>query len=153
MNKLISILALCFFACSLFAQSYEYESQYIPPDVSKFVNTLTKQQKDQLNAIADEGKMVIEQYRAELTKLRADIQFFYKSQGDHSADLYPLYDQRAVLYSKIDRAKYNTKMRIDAVLTPEQQTELRSNLEIERQKREVKKMLIRFLHPSTHMKR
>lgn len=124
-----------------------YDNAYTPPDVAKFVKTLTKQQQDELKTVTMESKKTLEDYRQQLSDLHKEIQHYYGLPGDRSSELFPLYAQRSALYVKIDQAKYRTKMRIDKILTDDQQKELRENLERERQKREVKKQLTSFLHP------
>ena len=139
------------FASNIYAQTTtNYEDSFTPPDVSKFVSNLTKKQQADIKVIAEEGKADIDSYRNELMNLREAIQHFYKMPGDRSSELFPLYAQRSALYAKIDKTKYYTKMKIDQVLTPEQQQELRTNLEHERKKREIKKQLTLFLHPAMH---
>lgn len=148
MKKIIAIILLCVAASGLSAQS-EYDNAYTLPDITQFVSTLTKQQQQDLKKITIESRKTLEGYRKQLADLHAEIQHYYGLPGDRSSDLFPIYAQRSALYAKIDQAKYETKMRIDKVLTDEQQKELRDNLELERKKREVKRQLTTFLHPTT----
>ena len=148
MKKLVSILLL-FLAANVVAAQTDDENIYTTPDITKFVSTLTKQQQDELKAVTTESKKTLENYRQQLADLHDEIQHYYGLPGDRSSDLFPLYAQRSALYVKIDQAKYYTKMRIDKILTDEQQKELRENLDHERKKREVKKQLTMFLHPVT----
>lgn len=148
MKNIFSILLVFFLASVVNAQS-DYENAYTTPDITKFVSTLTKQQQDELKSVTTESKKKLEDYRQQLSDLHAEIQHYYGLPGDRSSDLFPLYAQRSALYVKIDQAKYYTKMRIDKILTEEQQKELRENLDHERKKREVNKKLTMFLHPSS----
>ncbi len=148
MRKFFFILLSSLLPLAICAQN-DYETVYTTPDITKFVSTLTKQQQQELKAVTTESKKTLENYRQQLTDLHDEIQHYYGLPGDRSSDLFPLYAQRSALYVKIDQAKYYTKMRIDKILTDEQQKELRENLELERKKREVKKQLTMFFHPVT----
>ncbi|MBO4589337.1 MAG: hypothetical protein J5711_10640 [Bacteroidales bacterium] len=148
MKRIAAIVLFCAIASVTMAQS-GYDNAYTPPDVAKFVKTLTKQQQEELKAVTTESKKTLEEYRRQLIDMHKEIQHYYGLPGDRSSELFPLYAQRSALYVKIDQAKYRTKMRIDKILTEDQQKELRENLEHERQKREIKKQLTMFLHPST----
>ena len=147
MKKIAAIIAFCTIASVMMAQS-GYDNAYMPPDVSKLVKTLTKEQQEELKAVTTESKKTLDGYRKQLGDLHKEIQHYYGLPGDRSSELFPLYAQRSALYMKIDQAKYHTKMRIDKILTEDQQKEMRENLEHERQKREVKKQLTMFLHPT-----
>lgn len=147
MKRIAAIVLFCAIACAATAQS-DYDNAYTTPDVSQFVKTLTKQQQEELRKVTTESKKTLEGYHQQLVDMHKEIQHYYGLPGDRSSDLFPLYAQRSALYVKIDQAKYRTKMRIDQILTDEQQKELRENLEHERQKREVKKQLTMFLHPA-----
>lgn len=146
MRRIAAIILFCAMASMATAQS-GYDNAYTPPDVAKFVKTLTKQQQEELKKVTLESKKTLEEYRKQLSDMHKEIQHYYGLPGDRSSELFPLYAQRSALYVKIDQAKYRTKMRIDKILTEDQQKELRENLERERQKREVKKQLTSFLHP------
>lgn len=148
MKKVITLLLPLLFAGAVIAQTDD-ESIYTTPDITKFISTLTKQQQVELRSVTTESKKTLEEYRQQLTDLHDEIQHYYGLPGDRSSDLFPLYAQRSALYVKIDQAKYYTKMRIDKILTDEQQKELRENLELERKKSEVKKQLTMFFHPMT----
>lgn len=148
MKKIILPLLIFLCVATATAQS-EYNAAYTPPEITKFVSTLTKQQQDELKTITAESKKTLEEYHRQLNDLHDEIQHYYGLPGDRSSDLFPLYAQRSALYVKIDQTKYYTKMRIDKVLTDEQQKELRENLDQERKKRDVKKRLTRFLHPTS----
>lgn len=51
---------------------------------------------------------------------------YMELEGDHSRELYPLFDREAQLQTAINREMYATKIRIDEVLTREQRQTLRN---------------------------
>lgn len=148
MKKTLILLLFSVATFALRAQE-DYTTVYTTPDITQFVSNLTEQQQAEIKTITAESKKTLDEYRRQLSDLHSEIQHYYGQPGDRSSDLFPAYAQRSALYVKIDQAKYYTKLRIDNVLTAEQQKELRENLERERKKRDVRKRLNMFLHPMT----
>ena len=96
-----------------------------PRDISSMVSDLSVSQKKKLDAINDESKVRIETLRTRQKAVRDSIAMYIHRDGDQSRVLYPLFDREAQIQSSISREMYSTKLKIDAVLTPEQRRQVR----------------------------
>ena len=83
--------------------------------------------KEKLNSQLE----IVERKNEELEKLhkqkravRDSIEMYMEKEGDHSKELYPLFDREEKLNTLIQREMYATKMRFDQVLTADQRKEL-----------------------------
>lgn len=91
-----------------------------PRDITKIVSNLSSAQKKKLDAINEESKARVDALRAQQKAVRDSIAYYIHRDGDQSRALYPLFDREAQLQSTISREMYATKLKIDAVLSPEQ---------------------------------
>lgn len=94
-------------------------------DITAVVSDLSSAQKKKLDAINAESKTRVGALRARQKAVRDSIAMYIHRDGDQSRELYPLFDREARIQSNISREMYATKLKIDAVLTPEQRKQVR----------------------------
>lgn len=94
------------------------------PDITEMVSDLTASQKSKLETIAKESKERLEKLHKQKRAVRDSIEMYMEKEGDHSKELYPLFDREEKLNTLIQREMYATKMRFDQVLTADQRKEL-----------------------------
>ena len=133
MKKILSIAVVAIVAlqCSVaFAQRPHQERDCerpkgeCRPEITELVSDLSSGQKSKLEAITKESKNRVERLRKEQKQVRDSIERFMDMEGDHSKELFPLFDREARLQAEISREMYATKVRFDEVLTKEQRKEL-----------------------------
>ena len=125
-KSILLVIALAAFAFPVFAQRDNHSGQAgKPKEISEIVNDLTPAQKKRLDAITDASKERVAAMRARQKALRDSIRVYMHLEGDHSAELFPLFDQEASLQRDISREMYTTKVCIDEVLTPAQRQQVR----------------------------
>lgn len=124
MKKILSVTLAILIGVSLAAQKpanrgHEHKS----PDITQLVSNLTEAQKSKLDAITAESRQRVEKLRAQQKTVRDSIAVYMEREGDQSKILNSLFDRSAKIQSQISREMYNTKVRIDEVLTPAQRQE------------------------------
>lgn len=133
MKKIFSIAVVAVLAlqCSVaFAQRPHHERDCEDargegrPEITELVSDLSSGQKSKLEFITKESRNRVERLRKEQKSVRDSIGRFMDMEGDHSKQLYPLFDREARLQAEISREMYATKVRFDEVLTPVQRKEL-----------------------------
>jgi len=95
------------------------------PDITQLVSNLTDSQKNKLETVTSESRQRVDKLRARQQAVRDSIALYMDREGDQTKFLYPLFDREAKLQVEISREMYNTKVRIDEVLTKEQRQQFR----------------------------
>lgn len=95
-------------------------------EISELVKDLNAVQKKKVENISKESKERVSALRQRQHAVRDSISMYMELEGDHSRELYPLFDREAQLQTAINREMYATKIRIDEVLTREQRQTLRN---------------------------
>ncbi|MBQ9417759.1 MAG: hypothetical protein IJU19_04180 [Bacteroidales bacterium] len=101
------------------------EKQHKHKNISELVSNLSASQKQEIEAIGKATSARVAALRKQQQSVRDSIHLFMDTDGDHSADLYPLFDREASLQVAINREMYAGKVKIDSLLTAEQRAELR----------------------------
>ena len=96
-----------------------------PRDITQIVSDLSVSQKKKLDAINEDSKARVGVLRARQKAVRDSIAMYIHRDGDQSKVLYPLFEREAQIQCNISREMYSTKLKIDAVLTPEQRRQVR----------------------------
>lgn len=94
-------------------------------DISELVSDLNAIQKRKVDNISKESKERVAALRKRQHTIRDSIAMYMDLEGDHSRELYPLFEREAQLQTAINREMYSAKIRIDEVLTREQRQTLR----------------------------
>lgn len=97
------------------------------PKITELVSDLNSSQKRKLESITTESRGRVEKLRKEQKAVRDSIEHYMDKDGNQSKALYPLFDREARLQAEVSREMYETKVRIDEVLTPEQRKELKED--------------------------
>ena len=93
------------------------------PKIEEMVNDLSNAQKKKLNAIQKDAKERISKLQAERDDVRDSIRALMRMDGDQSEKIFPLVE------------KYKTRLKVEKVLTKEQQMEVRKKIEADRKAR------------------
>lgn len=134
MKKSIAIILTLIITTALFAQKPQgkhpnhHDGFPRAPQIEKMVSDLSVMQKKKLETITTDSKKRVEKIQSELNNIRSQIRTIMKQDGDNSAKLFPLLDREGVLQAELTKEMYNTRLKIDEVLTPEQLKEFRSKL-------------------------
>ncbi len=123
MKKILLIIVILFSTVGAYAQNNGNKDRDVMTTnmISEFVNDLSPRQKKQLDQIYDDHKSRIVALRKELGRVRDSLGVLIDSYGDHSAAVFPLIDREASLKCEINKEYYRVKVKIDKVLTKEQQ--------------------------------
>lgn len=142
MNKVTSIMKRTFIILltlllvgPLCAQQQRGRPHRELPKIEEMVNDLSNAQKKKLNAIQKDAKERISKLQAERDDVRDSICALMRMDGDQSEKLFPLLDRENALRSQIIKEKYKTRLKIDKVLTKEQQIVVRKKIEADRKAR------------------
>ena len=123
--KLIIIVVLALLALNPVMAQRGRAKEGRQRDITEIVNDLSPSQKKKLDAINEESKARVGALRARQKAVRDSIAMYIHRDGDQSRVLYPLFDREAQIQASISREMYSTKLKIDAVLTPEQRRQVR----------------------------
>ncbi len=104
-------------------------------EITELVSDLSATQKRKIDAISRDSKVKMSALRTQQKAVRDSIAMFMNLEGDHSKELYPLFDREATLQTAISREMYSTKLSVDALLTKEQRTQLRATMDKERKRK------------------
>lgn len=135
MKKSIAIILTLLIATTLFAQKPQgkhpthHDGFPRTPQIEKMVSDLSVMQKKKLETITTDSKKRVEKIQNELNNIRNQIRTIMQQDGDNSAKLFPLLDREGVLQADLTKEMYNTRLKFDEVLTPEQLKEFRSKLD------------------------
>ncbi len=124
------------------AQNHKQKDHGPRRDISEMVSDLSQSQKKRLDAISEESKTRVNSLRAQQKAVRDSISMYINMEGDHTNEIFPLFDREANIQRAISREMYTTKVRIDEVLTPKQRKQLsqcRTKQNIDKPKKEIKK--------------
>lgn len=127
---LLALVSLFAFQCTLsYAQNPRHggphERQGRRPDITKIVSNLSDAQKEKLETLMEASRQRVDKLRRQQQAVRDSIALYMDRDGNQSKKLYPLFDREAKLQVEISREMYNTKVRIDEVLTKEQRQQFR----------------------------
>lgn len=127
---LLALVSLFAFQCTLsYAQNPRHggphERQGRRPDITKIVSNLSDAQKEKLETLMEASRQCVDKLRRQQQAVRDSIALYMDRDGNQSKKLYPLFDREAKLQVEISREMYNTKVRIDEVLTKEQRQQFR----------------------------
>lgn len=127
---LLALVSLFAFQCTLsYAQDPRHggphDRQGRRPDITKIVSNLSDAQKEKLEALMEASRQRVDKLRRQQQAVRDSIALYMDRDGNQSKKLYPLFDREAKLQVEISREMYNTKVRIDEVLTKEQRQQFR----------------------------
>lgn len=135
MRKTIIILFALILSTALYAQhpqGHDQHKPHKPMDITSMVSDLSAMQKKKLETVTTESKKRVETIQAELKTIRQQIRSLMMQDGDNSAKLFPLLDREGVLQAELTKEMYNTRLQVDAILTPEQLKEFRARMEADR---------------------
>ena len=135
MKRTFIILLTLLLVGTLSAQQQRGRSHRELPKIEEMVNDLSNAQKKKLNAIQKDAKERISKLQAERDEVRDSIRALMRMDGDQSEKIFPLLDRENALRSQIIKEKYKTRLRIDKVLTKEQQIVVRKKIEADRKAR------------------
>lgn len=141
MKKILLFLVLgsSFLLPSAFSQDHPRhgERRCEPPlKVEEMVSNLSTKQKKNLLEARERSHTRVDQLKAQLNVVRDSIRDYIHRDGDNSRTLYPLFDREADIQAQISKEMYALRVRIDAILTPEQLKEFRGVLEKQRKRKE-----------------
>lgn len=127
---LLALVSLFAFQCTLsYAQNPRHggphDRQGRRPDITKIVSNLSDAQKEKLETLMEASRQRVDKLRRQQQAVRDSIALYMDRDGNQSKKLYPLFDREAKLQVEISREMYNTKVRIDEVLTKEQRQQFR----------------------------
>lgn len=127
---LLALVSLFTFQCTLsYAQNPRHggphDRQGRRPDITKIVSNLSDAQKEKLETLMEASRQRVDKLRRQQQAVRDSIALYMDRDGNQSKKLYPLFDREAKLQVEISREMYNTKVRIDEVLTKEQRQQFR----------------------------
>ncbi len=126
MKNILLIVALIAFTLPAAAQQEgKHRRHHERPEITELVSDLNAGQKRKLENITQQSKQRVGLLRKQQRAVRDSIGIYMNREGDQSKMLYPLFDRESQLQAAISREMYNTKLRIDEVLTPAQRQELR----------------------------
>lgn len=129
MKKVLLFFAFAIIATALFAQNHDQKHQCKETVcITKMVSNLTNNQKRQLEAIEVERQKSTCTIKKQLHSVRDSIHFYLEQFGDNTTVVYPLLKRESVLQYQLNMINYDTKVKMDKILTPEQQKEFRQNL-------------------------
>jgi len=135
MKKIIILSLLIAMVAPVMAQHGKRHDNKQHREISEMVSDLTPLQKRKIENISKDSKERVDALRQQKHAVRDSISMFMDKEGDHSRELYPLFDREARLQVAINREMYTTKIRIDEVLSREQRAALRQTLNQERKRR------------------
>lgn len=127
---LLALVSLFAFQCTLsYAQNPRHggphDRQGRRPDITKIVSNLSDAQKEKLETLMEASRQRVDKLRRQQQAVRDSIALYMDRDGNQSKKLCPLFDREAKLQVEISREMYNTKVRIDEVLTKEQRQQFR----------------------------
>jgi len=135
MKKIVSIVLLLALAVSLSAQPgrcdampKRHGAHKMPPSISEVVGDLSQRQKKRIESITEESKKQLRKTDSELCRVRRQIQSLLDKDGDHSKALYPLFEQEGRLMALRSRQMYESRLRVEKVLTPDQCRQFRQSM-------------------------
>ncbi len=100
--------------------------------IVEMVTDLSVSQKRKLDVLQKDSKKKIDALKQQREALRDSIHSVLSLYGDHSAELYPMFDREAALQLEINRELYRVKTKADEILTREQHQELIKKMESSR---------------------
>lgn len=122
-SKIIITALLLAVALPLAAQNPQHEKRQ-QREITEMVSDLSTAQKKKLDVITDASRKRVDALRARQKAVRDSINIYMRMEGDHSRELFPLFDREARLQCEISREMYTTKVRIDELLTPPQRKQV-----------------------------
>lgn len=122
MRKRLLIMLLLATAMPLAAQN---DQQHRRSDITELVSDLSTAQQRKLDNLRRHAGQQLDTLRAQQRAVRDSINMYMELDGDHSRQLYPLFDREAQLQAAVSRTMYTTKLRVDEVLTDRQREQLR----------------------------
>ena len=126
MKKTILFSLVLIAAIPMMAQNEMHErKQHKHVEITELVDDLSPVQKRKVESIDKSSRERIETLRARKRVVGDSIAMLMDRDGDQSRALFPLFDREASIQVEISRQMYQTKCRIDEVLTPDQRTRLR----------------------------
>lgn len=101
-------------------QQSKLEHRHRGHPIERIVSDLTDAQKEQLHSIMENSHSRLDSLHSMQNSIRDSINQLNDQYGDHSADIFPLYQREAELQVAINKEYYHNKLRMDSVLTEEQ---------------------------------
>ncbi len=115
-----------------------HEKQPLRPDfgreIEMFVKDLSSEQKDQLHELSKIKKQKIQELRKQKGAVRDSIREMMNVSGDQSEKLFPMFEREAMTNVEIEKAYYESRISMEAILTPEQLKELHEKVSVFHQK-------------------
>lgn len=135
MKNIIFVVMLVLLVSSAVAQRPSDKSKHKEHfRIENIVSDLSASQKKRLNTIYDEDHKAIEKLRNEQKTVRDSIQTYIEMSGDHTAQLNPLFERESSLQAAISKQMYATRLRIEDVLTDEQNAQVRKYFKEKKEK-------------------
>ena len=127
MKKILPLILALVVVTPLVAQHDVHSPEKKPRhDISEVVKDLSVIQKRKVDNISRDSKERVDVLRHQQQAVHDSIGMYMNLEGDHSKELYPLFEREAQLQVAVNREMYATKLRIDEVLKPEQRQALRN---------------------------
>lgn len=137
--KQIILLSLLAIVIPCMAQRpYDDNGKDQPLKLEEYIPDLKTSQRTRLDIITRRTEAQVKECKAQLRTVRDSIRMYMDMPGDQSSKVYPLFDRESQLIGKMSRVYYQSKLDIDAVLTPEQITSLHERIEKEHTARRAK---------------
>ena len=133
MKKIILLLIAIILSAPLYAQ-HKPGAHQKPPKIEDVVSNLSARQKRQLEAIDEEHRTQLDVVKKELKQVRDSVRYYMDQYGDYSSQVNRLMERESALQLRVNKIQYNTKVKIDKVLTPAQYKELKENMKRQKKK-------------------
>lgn len=104
------------------------KGKHCPPRVEDVVSGLSNPQKNKLEGLQKDSRERVKKIKQEQKVLRDSIRNIMMQEGDHSSELFPLFEREGVLQTAMSKEMYTTKVKIDQILNKEQRAEYRAKM-------------------------
>lgn len=122
------ILCVCFALCATLAMAQKPKGDNHHkerPHIEEIVDDLSQGQKRKLTSIREDSKKRIDALQLQNKAVRDSIHTLMQQDGDNSSRLFPLFEREGRIRAAISKEFYQTRLRIDEVLTKEQREKVR----------------------------
>lgn len=96
--------------------------------IENFVDDLSADQKKKIDDISSQYLKRISNMRSDLRAVRDSIRTLSDQYGDHTKQIFPMYEREAKIQTEISKEMYRMKLKLDKVLTREQYDTLHEKL-------------------------
>lgn len=126
----VSLLCISFVFAQQPKKNHHAHQNVNPPRIEEMVGDLSAIQKKRIEVVTSNSKAKVDKLQTELNSVKQQIRkIIHDSEDDQSAVLFPLIDRECELQAAINKEMYSARIKIDAILTPDQKKEFRAKLE------------------------